>query len=56
MNINIVRFAAVVAATFSLCAGEAFADGCLQRNMPGSTEGEVRSPSGHHPWSSVPIM
>ena len=46
MNINIVRFAAIVAASISLCAGEAFADGCLQRNMPGSTEGEAKSPCG----------
>ena len=34
MNINIVRFAAVVAASISLCAGEAFAERKMFRNMP----------------------
>jgi RHS repeat-associated protein len=34
MNINVMRFAAVVAATFSLCAGEAFAERNMFRNMP----------------------
>ncbi len=34
MNINVTRFAAVVAASISLCAGEAFAERKMFRNMP----------------------
>ncbi len=34
MNINVMRFAAVVAASISLCAGEAFAERKMLRNMP----------------------
>ena len=34
MNINVTRFAAVVAATLSLCAGDAFASAQASRNLP----------------------
>ncbi len=34
MNINVTRFAAVVAATFSLCAGDAFAEREAALNLP----------------------
>ena len=46
MNRKVNIGLAVAIAILSLCAGEAFADGCLQRNLPGSSEGEAKSPCG----------
>ena len=36
----------VLAVAFACCLTDSFADGCLQRNPPESTEGEAKSPCG----------
>ena len=43
---NLKSISCVLAVSFSCCLTDGFADGCLQRNPPGSTEGETKSPCG----------